>query len=291
MPEDLSFDNSHDRDANGRRERPTFLPPEPPPVARRAPDEPEFPPPPVRAGPGSAVALAFAGVVAVVLLFTMAGVFLPDSGEPEAGATPFAPPPGFAPAPEPSATKGKPAGPLSEYDGTPSKVRGRIKDRAAGLSYAKLGEPWQEAGADVRGFTARQFLITEQSGPGNEWYAEVASMPLAADHKSLFKGPDSLREVAEAQSRDLQVGSYPHGSRREEVAGERLKVSGRRAWLTGFRLTFTDTRFTVTDETVVVVAVDTGKKVPGILYTSIPGTREELRPDINTVVSSLQVLR
>jgi hypothetical protein len=259
----------------------------------RAPPEPDALTGPSASGPpgtASALALAFGGIVVVVLLFVAAGAFLPGPEEPTAGETPFSPPTTFEPAPAPSATKGKPSGPLSQYDGTPSKVRGRIKDRDAGISYARFGPPWQESAEHVRGFTARQFLVAEQSGLGNQWFAEIASMPLDEHHESLFTGGDSLRQVAEAQSRDLQVGSYPPGSRREEVAGEGLEVSGRRAWLTGFRLTFSDPRFTVTDETVVVVAVDTGKDRPGILYVSIPGTRDELRPDINTVVESLKVL-
>src|SRR5262249_31139533 len=103
-------------------------------------------------------------------------------------------------------------------------------------------------------------------------------------------GPDSLREVTEAQSRDLQVRTYPAGSRREEVAGTSLSVDGHKAWLTGFRLSFSDPRFSVNDGTVVVVAVDNGNDQPRVLFTSIPGTREELRPDINTVVKSLRVL-
>lgn len=247
-----------------------------------APDQP---------GTASAIALALGCIVVVVLLFVAAGAFLPDDPEPQAGPEPLISPPTFAPAPAPSETRGRPAGPLSRYDGTPSKVRGRIKDHDAGLSYAKLGPPWQESQEHLRGFTARQFLVAEQSGLGDQWFAEIASMPLAAAHDHLYTGADSLRQVAEAQSRDLQVSEYPTGSRREEVAGQPLTVSGRPAWLTGFRLAFRDPKFAVTEETVVVVAVDTGKARPGILYASIPGTRLELRPDINTVVESLRVLR
>lgn len=243
-------------------------------------------------GTGSAFALALGGIVVVLLLFATAGMLMPDTApERPSGAAPFtSPPPELAPAPAPTATKGRPAGPLSEYDGDPSGVKGRIEDREAGLSYAKLDNPWQESNGGDRGFTAWQYLITEQSGPGVNWYAEIASMPLGDANKHLYTGPGSLREVAEAQSRDLQVRAYPQGSRREEVAGTGLSVSGHKAWLTGFRLSFSDPRFSVTDGTIVVVAVDTGKERPGILYTAIPGTREELRPDINTVVESLRVL-
>lgn len=242
-----------------------------------------------RPSTASALALAFGGVVVVILLFVTAGALIPEAAPPDYRSTPFPLPSGFSPAPAPSATKGKPAGPLPRYDGTLSRVKGRIKDRQAGLSYAKLDAPWQEASEEVRQFTARQAVVTENSG-ASLWYAEVASMPLDEDNQHAYTGPESLREVAEAQSRDLQITTHPTGSRREEVAGERLKVSGHKAWLTGFRLSFSDPRFRVTEETVVVVAVDTGKDRPGILYTAIPGSHEELRADINTVVESLRVL-
>jgi hypothetical protein len=252
------------------------------------------PEPDRRPGAMSAVGLALGGIVTVVLLFVAAGALFPAPEPSQSTARRFAPLPEIAPVPLPSATLGKPAGPLSKYDGTLSRTRGRIEDRQAGLSYAKLDAPWKqskEVGDDERGFTARQLFVTESSGPGSEWLAEIASMPLDSGHQNLYSGPDSLREVAEAQSRDLQISSFPLGSRREEVAGQRIEVSGRRGWVTGFRLSFQHPRFTVTDETVVVVAVDTGKRRPGILYITIPGTHDELRADINTVVDSLRVLR
>ena len=41
--------------------------------------------------------------------------------------------------------------------------------------------------------------------------------------------------------------------------------------------------------TMVVAAIDTGARLPSIVYMSVPDAKRELRPDINTVFNSIRV--
>lgn len=243
-----------------------------------------------------------AGVAAVVVVAVAAVAFVAgrraDAGpDIYAGSYPL-----ITPTPTPTATPtpaptwrptGPPAGPLPVFKGTRSKVSGRITDRVAGLSYARFASPWRRPGILSNGHTSAQMI--DGHGPGGEddyWYMEVDCGPLAADLTHAATGPNALRAAAELYAQDWLEYLYDGGFQRSELAGQSLTVGGRRAWLTAFRATHTDgPSRAMKSQTEVIVAVDTGRRRPGMLSIAVPANKNRLLPDVNLVVRSLRVVR
>jgi hypothetical protein len=228
--------------------------------------------------------VAVAALVAAGLLFVLL------KGDAEGGPDPYAGEyPVVTAAPTPTSTvtwapAGRPAGPLRPFAGKGSKVTGVVTDRIAGLSYARLGAPWKAKG--VGSHSGGQEYNVEK--PKFRWLSGAYSGPLQDDLAPAVTGPQKLRAAAELTAQDsvkiLDGKLTP-------IAGQQVKVSGRPAWLAGYRANFTNSVSGITERTVVIVAVDTGRRLPAVLEISVAKQVYKLLPDITTLLKSLKVVR
>jgi hypothetical protein len=231
-------------------------------------------------------------VLAVLAVLAVAGTAVgllirPDEHGPDPykGAYPL-----ISPTPTPTAVvwtpSGPPAGPLRRFRGRPSKVIGRVIDHQSGLSYARLGAPWRLI-TGVGGHTGGVEYTVEK--PKFEWFGTVGSRLLDAEAAPAATGPSRLRAAAELGAQ--RWGDGLGVSKLTPIAGQPMKVSGRQAWLAGYRGAVDSPVTAVTERIFVVVAVDTGRPVPGLLELSLGKPKYALLPDFNTAVSSLRVIR
>jgi hypothetical protein len=212
------------------------------------------------------------------------------SADPFAGAYPLvtaAPTPSAVPTWRPT---GPPAGPLPVFHGQTSPVSGRTVDRASGVSYVRFAPPWKRPGVFSGFHTAGQEFDSKRRDPKHFWYVAVYSGPLPAD--SDVPGPNRLRAGAELVGRDLVEFIFPDNAVRKEVAGAPMTVDRRPAWVSAFRMFQPPGANRVEkSRTIVVLAVDTGRRRPAIVQISVPDNQNRLLPDINLVIRSLRILR
>lgn len=232
--------------------------------------------------------LAAAGIAIAVT-----GRSAPPSGpDPFAGSYPLVTPdPTQSPKGPTWEPTGPPAGPLRTFPGTPTRVVGRVVDRKAGLSYAKLARPYRPI-PRFGTHTGGQEFDNDRRDTGY-WYCAVYSAPVKAEIAAAAKAAgkaNALRAAAELEMQDtIKLFS---DAKRTDLAGQPLTVSGRRAWLTAVQITNTAAARTAADpRTYVVIAVDTGRAVPSVAEVHVPNTQRRRLPDINTIMSSLRVVR
>jgi hypothetical protein len=182
---------------------------------------------------------------------------------------------------------GAPAGPLPTFRGAGSKVIGRVANRTAGISYARLGPPWQ---AKTTGDSSSRLEINGKIKDYKHfWYASVAVEPL--DPKLEVSGAQRLRAAAELTGQAFVKELYSDDGTRKDLAGAALMVDHHSGWVTAFRMTHTtDLDRVEKSQTEVVIAVDTGRRLPAMVEITIPGNKNKLLPDINQVVRSLRVV-
>ncbi|MFB9831573.1 hypothetical protein [Actinoallomurus acaciae] len=237
-----------------------------------------------------AAAAAFVLVVAAAIVFLL-NRHTDNGPDAFAGAYPLVT---AAPTGVPALTwqpTGTPAGPLPTFSGSGSRVTGTITDRQSGISYALLGSPWKRLTSRLTSFhTSGEEVDSKRKSYKYFWYAAVYVGPL--DPKLAVAGPQRLRAAAELTGKQFTEGLYSDDDPRKELAGAAMTVDGRSAWVTAFRMTHTAAGDRVEKgQTEVVVAVDTGRRMPAIVEITIPSNQPSLLPDINHVVHSLHVVR
>ena len=232
-----------------------------------------------------AAAAAVALVAAVVVGFTV--LHHADAGpDPFAGSYPL-----VSPSPTPSTTSwrpsGPPAGPLPTYHGTPSRVAGRIVDRAAGLSYPRFAPPWhRKDGVNRTG----EEIDSKTNDEKHFWYVAVYAGPLRADYD--LPGPNRLRAAAELVAKEFGDADVEGGGTSKTIAGTAATIDHHPAWIAAVRVTEPPGMpGPMKWRTEVAVAVDTGRRHPGVVEVQVPGNQERLLPDIGAVVRSLRVVR
>ncbi|MFJ2032711.1 hypothetical protein [Streptosporangium sp. NPDC087985] len=196
------------------------------------------------------------------------------------------------PAVKPSATGKKPArsqavGRLPRFPGTASTVAGTLPDQAAAISVARLGAPWRQ---DERqnmsisyGFTTRQYVPAGADSLGKTQFAQVMSGPLSPRLKDKYTSPNNLAPVINAVASSGRKKFFPEDNTARKIAQQSLSVNGLSGQLAAYEIT-SGTSVT----TMVVAAVSTGADLPAIVYMSVPDTKKELLPDINTVFTSIR---
>lgn len=237
-----------------------------------------------------AAAAAFVLVVAAAIVFLL-NRHTDNGPDAFAGAYPLVT---AAPTGVPALTwrpTGTPAGPLPTFPGSGSPVSGTITDRQSGISYALLGSPWKRLTSRLSSFhTSGEEVDSKRKSYKYFWYAAVYVGPL--DPKLAVAGSQRLRAAAELTGKQFVDELYSDDGQRKELAGAPMTVDGRNAWLTAFRMTHTAAGDRVEKgQTEVVVAVDSGRRMPAIVEITIPSNQPNLLPDINHVVHSLHVVR
>ncbi|HEU5157275.1 MAG TPA: hypothetical protein VFU43_09775 [Streptosporangiaceae bacterium] len=228
----------------------------------------------------AAVVIAAAAIVGVVAKRDRS----PSGPDPYAGAYPV-----VAASTTPSAAitwqpAGPPAGPLKRFPGRATRVVGKIVDRTAGLSYAKLGPPWKQ----TKGITHTAGIEWDVQKPKFHWWAGAYSDLLRDDFLAAAKGPNGLRAAAEL---DAAKWAKTYDGKMIPIAGRALKISGRSAWLAGYRVLTPGSWDKIPERALVVVVVNSGRRVPAVFEVSMAKPKYQLLPDINTLVGSLRVVR
>jgi hypothetical protein len=110
-----------------------------------------------------------------------------------------------------------------------------LSDKATGLSYARLGAPWQPGCASV--LSTREFRWTDGESAlaglisgGNDWHGNACSGPLPRQFRgqSLSRAAWSVADSAEA----LYYSALPHSLTVKRSAA--VRVNGKPGWLAEF---------------------------------------------------------
>jgi hypothetical protein len=229
--------------------------------------------------------------IAVILVLVSTGFF---GGSTRSGVGPFGgiqpgpsrpplarlcPPPSGSPQPRPSVAV--PPG-------------ARVNDTDAGISYLRLGAPWTtwDRGAWTRGtlgveFRQGYYFVTETYS-GGTYLATILSgkVPATVGDSLSLDLECAGRQVAE----DVRNAYYPLPNKKEQTRSEPTSLGGRPAWVSTFHLTFQADGLKARGETVAVVLVDVGRPDAAVLYLSIPDTHEQLKPEIDKIISSVRRL-
>ncbi|GAA5768553.1 hypothetical protein Aros01_05064 [Streptosporangium roseum] len=236
-------------------------------------------------GPGRPVwVFALAGSVVIALIGAVLWAFLAGPlASTKEEATPEV---------KPSATGKKPAksqavGRLPRFPGKASPVVGTLPDQAAAISVAKLGTPWQQdqrpAMPTTYGFTTRQYVPAGPDSTGKTQFAQVMSGPLSPRLKSKYTSPGNLAPVINAVASSGRKKFFPEDNSARKTAQQTLNVNGLRGQLSAYEITSGTSKTTM-----VVAALSTGADLPAIVYMSVPDSKKELLPDINTVFKSIR---
>ena len=256
-------------------------------------------------GKGKVVLFVVIGLILVAALAAAAVYFLKPSGKSGAkasgtGGTSAQPSASGGAAAQPSASQpplpqGMADTPLPKFPGTHTKALGRIDDAFAGLSYPKLGSPWQvpakKSGMMQPGWSGQQIVVTEKHG-NQIWYGQLMTGLLGPAEQDIYKGPgtEHAATVAYEQGLEARLYGFPHESK--PIASQALDLPGQggKGWLVSSELSYHRDGIKATGEIVTVAIVDTGKKAPAVLFMSVPNTEKKLLPDINFVVESLKIV-
>ncbi|MFB9321091.1 hypothetical protein [Cryptosporangium minutisporangium] len=175
----------------------------------------------------------------------------------------------------------------------PSPVDGpRITDRDSGISYLRLGSPWQlwDQGSWGQGtlgvdFGTGYYFVTETYS-GGDYLASVLSgkVPATVGDSLSLNLPCAGRQVAE----DVRRAYYPQPNVKKQTRDEQVLVGGRPAWVSTFHLSFEANGLEARGEQVAVVLVDVGRPDAAVLYISIPDTHRQYNPEIDRVIASIQ---
>ncbi|WP_433175851.1 hypothetical protein [Actinoallomurus sp. CA-150999] len=188
----------------------------------------------------------------------------------------------------------EPEKPLAQFKGDHTKPLGHITDPRAGLSYPKLGKPWQmqtqkSAMAEL-GFSAGQFAVTEKAGNQPKRWGRLLSAQLGGADKNAYDGPGTEQTAAAHVADTYEARMYGYKHKKKELASQPLDIDGHKGWLVGYYLTFHRPGVKATGEIFTVALVDTGKKTPGVVLMTVPNTDKKLWPDVNYVMRSIKVV-
>ncbi|MEU3169125.1 hypothetical protein [Streptosporangium sp. NPDC006930] len=228
---------------------------------------------------------ALAGSVAIALLGAVLWAFLAGplaSADEEIPSDP-------KPAATQKSTKPAAIGRLPRFTGDASPVAGTLTDQQAGITLAQLGAPWrqdQRPGMPASyGFTTRQYLPAGADSTGKTQFAQLMSGPLSPRLKAKYTSPENLAPVINAVASSGRNKFFPEGNTARKTAQQTLSVNGLPGQLAAYEITAGDSKTTM-----VVAAVSTGADLPAIVYMSVPDSKKELLPDINTVFKSIRAL-
>ncbi|GGO04044.1 hypothetical protein GCM10010116_07980 [Microbispora rosea subsp. aerata] len=232
------------------------------------------------------VASVVAALVGVLVWAFVAGPL--SSGDTAVAATPA------KPSPAESAATAKPQAQIPRlpvFKGKASPVNGVLTDTAGRITLPRLGGPWQ-ADADpaqikaTYGFTSRQHVPGDTTADGNQGSAQVMSGQLSQSLAAKYTTPGNLGPVVNAVMYRARQTQFPKGNKIAKIGQQRLARNGLTGLVTAYKVAAGGTTTTV-----VIAAVNTGADLPTIVYMTVPQSKSELLPDINTIFRSIKPIR
>jgi hypothetical protein len=198
----------------------------------------------------------------------------------------------------PAASSGSPTpagSPASTAPGTRSAVTGTITDGKAGISYDRLGPPWENA--DAGWMTPGMFDAGEVSVVQEpfEQYASfnatsLSGVPRPAESAG-YTSPQNLSGVGRRVTGRILHEHFAFDERQTTIFSGARTVDGHQAWLEKFRLDFTDAEaknWKFSADTVAILVVDVGGGRLAELWVSVPDTFSG-QGDVDQVLDSVKV--
>jgi hypothetical protein len=177
---------------------------------------------------------------------------------------------------------------LPRYSGRSSLVAGRSADRAAGISYARLGGGWgppKEGRPSGRGST---LTLRQESRPERGWFAFYGSGRLNPELLYRYTGENRLFKAALAE---LDTYTAWTDVTYQDIVSEPLTVDGREAWVITRQETLGPKASTnIRTILCAMVLIDTGLERPAYFFVSMPDPAHDYLPDVNRLISSIRVL-
>ncbi|MEV6981248.1 hypothetical protein AB0M95_08300 [Sphaerisporangium sp. NPDC051017] len=166
---------------------------------------------------------------------------------------------------------------LADFPGRGAPVKGRVKDKRSGITFARFTKGWKLAKSSP--FATRRTLA-HAKGAGHRALLASCPVPIAVQ--------DTLKDTAFLAAR-WTLNYHPAGSTVSWTASQPIKAGKRDGWLLGYRV-----QYKVGGKkhvsTAAVALVDVPGSKPALVFVSIPDAQKKRWADINTVVSSLRIL-
>jgi hypothetical protein len=247
-------------------------------------------------GGGNPNGLLLGGAVVTVVLLVVVAVVLLTGGDDGEGATTdtttsttavtgttAAP---ATTAPPPTTTGSTPA------TITPDPDSARLA--SGGLSFARVGEPWQDWAVSGRGEipevqgTVGQFVVVQEESPsGGQWIANLLLGSLT--DAIVYNGEAALAATTQTLAQRLIDNHYVENLQADVLSEREISVSGHAGYYMHYELTFRQEGLETTRETLVLAVVDTGQARPGVFWASMPHNRADLNSGLEAAYSSLAV--
>ncbi|MFG1942116.1 hypothetical protein [Nonomuraea sp. NPDC048826] len=256
------------------------------------------PPPPPKGGvfsrigdiPIKAVYLLgaiIATVGAVLLVFVIFSGDVPSQQGTD-DVVPVAPVPSASASASPSATRTEAALPavpakkaFAKLPGKATAATGTVSDARTGISYPRLGKPWQ-----AKSFSP--FAYAQRVGKVGVPQTVIASAMLPGENPAAKPKTDAdFRAIAARAARWALRTQYPQGATLAWTGSQ--KLSQGKGWTLAFQVTYTDGGARRTGHALVSV-VDVGQTKPAMLLASIPESGKAYWRDLNTLAEKVRPL-
>jgi Protein of unknown function (DUF2510) len=247
-------------------------------------------------GGGNSNGLLLGGAVAAVALLVVVAVVLVAGGDDGEGATTDTTTSTTAAVTETTAAPATTAPPTTT--GSPPSTITPDPDSArlasGGLSFARVGEPWQDWAVSGRGeipevqATVGQFVVVQEESPsGGQWIANLLLGSLT--DAIVYNGEAALAATTQTLAQRLIDNHYVDDLQAEVLSEREISVSGHAGYYMHYELTFQQEGLETTRETLVLAVIDTGQARPGVFWASMPHNRADLNSGLEAAYSSLAV--
>jgi len=170
---------------------------------------------------------------------------------------------------------------FEQLPGRATATVGTVTDQRTGISYPRLGSPWQ----------AKQFApfaFAQRVGKAGVAQPVIASAMLpGATPRSRPESDADYRAIAARAARWTLRTQYPKGATLTWTASQ--KVPEGDGWMLAFEVTYTQKGAERTGQALVAL-VDVGKAKPAMLMASIPESGKAYWRDLNTLAKNVRPL-
>lgn len=191
----------------------------------------------------------------------------------------------------PAARSGSPSASASASPSpTVSTDPTRVTDTATGISFKKLGSPWEPVTFNVKEFTHTSGEQAPSEADCSDCYAVISMGPLNTSTYP-YTGPSDLQKDTDAMAGAMVKEYYPKNAKPDKKYSDAAGTQdGHQVWVWAYHLSYSASGMTATGESVEVAVVDLGGGKAGGFYTSVPDTNtKDLLPQVETALNSLTI--